>query len=1123
MTADGNKDDPDMTNTPEHDTTGENNDGTSQGNPNKITSSPQQIMTSSSIAFTTDILTMDRETSSINREITTSPINSQNTFAESTLINSVKSIASITLLVSTSISSSSFGFSLGTSTAVAEDTTSSSLPGSSQSDNTGSLSSGLLSSHKNIDTSDTDMFTSYAASEQSTFSSVNFDISEDESSTSKETTRSVSVVSLSSNSKLSFTPSISDDDSSSSQLVSTNDLVVASSTPNVESDISLLSGNSNTITTQVSVEVTTSIFSPIGTAEASFKTSVSDSSSQSILSSFSNTWSLSTSESPSRNPETSSFNPNEKASFKTFDSSIQQTEASDTLTLSLDVSSNYLTTSTIDVGDASSSNQESLSPLNSPQISDSYSSENDITGSAGSLPSDTELTGSVQDETSEYATLFSPATETIGDISTTHVSSTEGQSVISVPSSVHTSSDERLRESSTYNSKSMIAATITSSELQDRTSTSDDISDTVSFPKSEQTISQTQDESIISISTSFLTTDRKASTISDTTFPSSSTPESDVISRTTDTYNITSSTLSDVGGSNIILFSSSTNLPSSNTETTTEDTMAFPSTDDNTVTISFSSDFNGTSVMLFSSPFSVTTDFQSVVVLTTATFNNFDTLTLSTATENGSPIVGLSSSVESSNTIETLSAATIPNDDNVTNIFSNVTDEANNSMLFSFSTTENDSTIITTSPNVFVNGTTTMSPQTTIDSNDTDNTFFATEENDSTITVFPSATQINDNDTLTFFATGSVDDNTSMISPMTETHSYNITINSEIDDTSSNVILSFMTAVSYHSTMASSDNGNFTFPLTFDSDDGMMLFTTDEIENNLILSTTVTDNNTAIIGPTVNSSYNYEKINSDSSEDISVSAMDYSATDSYSDTADHNETDSVAFPFTRTANDNDITTLFPSETYFESNTYSDMASTTTEGNNISTLLPSTTNYYGNTTITPTATNTEGNITFITSVTTVTEDSNKTFSDFQKETNNTASLSDLLSYDSTIVDSLVDDNNTHDSNTTGSSSLTHTLNSSYTTLEFLTDADNTNFGIDSLSPIDTQIRNNIESSSPTDIDGENSTDISGSDSDTLTISNIISVVSTKVDTKSSADSNDSVNIFPSSTEDFSGRF
>ena len=1123
-TFDGSKGHLDMTNTAKPDTIGESNDGTCQGYPNKMTS-PPQIMTSSTVAFTTAISTMDQETSSNNREFTSSPIDSHNTLTEPTLISSVKSIASITTLVSTSISYNSFGFSLETSNAMTEDT-SSSLPGSSKSDNYALLSSGPQSSHKSIDTSVTDMFTSFAVSEESTFTSVNFDISEGESSPSEETTSIVAGVSISSNSELFFTPSISDDDSGSSQLVSSSDLVVASSTMNVESDISLLSGNSDTITTQASVKTTTSSFNPIGTTETSFKTSVSDSSSQSILSSSNSIWSLSTSESPSKNPETSSFSPNGKTSFETSDSSFQETEASNTLKLSLDVSSNYLSTPTIDVGDASStSDQESLFPLTSPQISDSYSSENDISASVESLLSDTELTGSVQEETFRHATLSSPVTETIGDNSTIHFSSTDGQSVISVSSSVDTSSDEKLRESSTYNSEPMIAATITSSELQDRTNISDDISDTVSFPNSEQTPFQTEDESINSLITSSLKADGKNSTIGDTTFPSSSEPESEVIAQTTDEYNTTISTLSDFGGSFITLYSSSANVSSSDTENTTADTMAIPPTDDNTVTISFSSDFNSTNVMLFFSSFSTTTDFQSVVLLTTATFGKFETMTLSTATENGSPNVGLSSSTESSNTNETLSPATIPDDDNVTDIFSTVTDEANNSVIFSFSTTENDSTIITTSPDVFVNSTTVMSLLTTIDSNNTDNTFFTTEENASTITVFPSATQINDNDTFTFEATGSFEDNTSMISAMIETHSYNMTVNSEMDDISSNGVLSCMTEISYHSTvMVSYDGGNYTFPPTFDSDNGMMLSTTDEIDNNIIPSTTVTDNKTAIIRPSVISSYNNETINSDSSED--VPSVDYSATDSYADiivsyTAHHNETDSVALPFTRTVNENNNTTLFPSETDFISNSYSDMVSTETEDNSNSTLMPPPSNYYGYAIITPNATNTEDNITFINSFTTVIGDDNKTFSDFQNETNNTDSPSDSLSYASTMVDSLVDDNTTYDNNTTaGSSSLTYTLHSNYTTLDFLTDTDNNNFEIDPASPIDTQIRNSIESSSPTETDGENN--ISGSDSDTLTISNIISVVSTKVDTKSRAifsshiDGNGSANDFPSST-------
>ena len=107
-----------MTSTPKPDTTGENSGATSQGNPPKMTSSPQQIITSSIIVFTTDFTRRRRETSSSNKEFTSSLITSHDTFTEPVSISSVKSIASITTLDSTSVTSNSFGFSLETSTAV---------------------------------------------------------------------------------------------------------------------------------------------------------------------------------------------------------------------------------------------------------------------------------------------------------------------------------------------------------------------------------------------------------------------------------------------------------------------------------------------------------------------------------------------------------------------------------------------------------------------------------------------------------------------------------------------------------------------------------------------------------------------------------------------------------------------------------------------------------------------------------------------------------------------------------------------------------------------------------------------------------------------------------------------
>ena len=1060
---DGSKDDPDMTNTPKPDISRENSGATSQGSPPKMTSLPQQIITSSIIVFTTDFTTRRRETSS------SSTITSNDIFTEPVSISSVKSTESITTLDSTSITPNSFGFSLVTSTAMKEDTKSFSSLDYSQSDSTGLMSSEPQSSHENTHTSDT----SFAVSEESTFTAV--DLSR-ESSTTEETTSSISVVSLSSNSGFSFTPSIADDDSSSSQRASSS-LVVTSSTQSVESSISS-SSNSNSIKTQAPVATTTSSFSSIGTEETIFETSVHDSLSQSFLLSFNSMWSSITSESSFNIPETSSFSPIGETSLEIFDSSSQQTETSDVSKLTLDISSDYLTTSTIDVSDASTSDKESSSASSSPQILDSFSSESNVSEGASSSPSDIELTTSTQDETSKYSTLFSYLSETVGDTSTIHVSPTDRPNMISVSSSMDTSNDEILHESSTYNSEPMIATTMTSSsEPQDRTNISYDDLDTASYPKPEQTSFQTEDESINSMIPTSLTIGRNKSTVGDTTILSSSTPENEVITPTNDEYNTTISPLSEVGGSGIISYTFLTDDFSGDTEKTTADTMTSPSTDDygNIMTVSFSSDFNNNTVMLLSSSLSATTDVQSAVIMlsTTATFSNFDKMILSTANENGSSIVELSSSAESYNTNETLSTATISDDGNVTHILSTDTNEANNSVVFAFSTTENGSTIISTIPDVSDDSTTTISPLTTIDNNDTYNTFFTTEENASTITVFPSTTQIdNNNNTVTFVTTGSFDDNTSMTSPTIETYSYNMTINSETEDISSSLVFSFMTALSYNGrATVSSDDGNFTFPSTFDTssiDDVMMLSTTSESDNNTLIpsTTTVIDNNIQ------HSSYNSE-------------TMDYSVTNSYYETAvsytvNQNETSSDAFPFTRYIPDNNNTKLFPSETEFDSNINLDMVSTTgtIEDNINSTLFPSTSNYYVNTTIIPTATNTEGNITFINSFSTELGDNNNT--DFEKETNSTISPSDSLSNqeNSTMVDFFVDD-----SDTTESASLTYTLNSNYTTLELLTDV----HGKDSMSPTDKQIRSSIQSPSQTESDQDNNTNISGSNSDTLTIS------------------------------------
>ena len=945
---DGSKDDPDMTNTPKPDISGENSGATSQGNPPKMTSSPQQIITSSIIVFTTDFTTRRRETSSSKKEFTSSssPITSNDTFTEPVSINSVKSTESITTLDPTSMTPNSFGFSLVTSTAMKEDTRSFSSLVYSQSNSTGLMSPEPKSSHESTHASDT----SFAVSEESTFTSV--DMSR-ESSTTEETTSSISVVSLSSNSGFSFTPSIAGDDSSSSQRASSS-LVVTSSTQSVESSISS-SSNSDSIKTQAPVATTTSSFSSIGTEETIFQTSVHDSLSQSFLSSFNCMWSSITSESSFKIPETPSFSPIgetsletfDSSSLETFDSSSQQTETSDVSKLTLDISSDYLTTSTIDVSDASTSNKESSSASSSPQISDSFLSESNVNEGASSSPSDIELTTSIQDEISKYSTLFSSLGETVGDTSTMYVSSTDRQNVIPVSSSMDTSNNETLHESSTYNSEPMIAATMTSSEPQDRTNISDDDLDTASYPKSEHTSFQTEDERINSVITTSLTIDINNSTIGDTIILSSSTPENEVITPTTDEYNTTISPLSDVGGSSIISYTSLTDVFSGGTEKTTADTMTFPSTDDydNIVTVSFSNDFNNTNVMLFSSSFSATINVQSVATMlsTTATFSNFDTMTLSTANENGSSIVDLSSSAESNNTSETLSSATISDDGNVTSMVSTVTNEANNSVVFTFSTTENDSTIISTIPDVSVNSKTAMSPLANIDNNDTATTFFTTEEKASTITVFPSTTQIDDNNnTVTFVATGSFDNNTFMTSPTIETYSYNMTFNSETEDISSSVVFSFMTALSYDSSVTvSSDEGNFTFPSTSDTnntDDLIMLSTTSESDSNTLIPSTitVTDNNTAIFYSAVNSSYNSG----------TMDTIDYSVTDSYHETAvsytvNQNETSSDEFPFTRNVHDSSNTTLFPSETEFDSNSYSDMVSTTTEDNSNSTLFPST--------------------------------------------------------------------------------------------------------------------------------------------------------------------------------------
>ena len=1071
-----------MTSTPKPDTTGENSGATSQGNPPKMTSSPQQIITSSIIVFTTDFTTMRRETSSSNKESTSSPITSHDTFTEPVSTSSVKSIASITTLDSTSITFNSFGFSLEISTAVKEDTRSFSSLGYSQSDVAGLMSSEPQSGHESTHTSDT----SSAVSEESTFTSVDLN---KESSTTEETTSSVSVESFSSNSGFSLTPSITDDDSSPSQYASST-LVVTSSTRSVESSISSLSSNSDSITTQAPVATTTSSFSSIRTEETIFQTSVHGSLSGSFLSSFNSVWSSITSESSFKIPETSSFSPIGETSLETFDLSSEQTETSVVSKLTLDVSSDYLTTSTIDVGDTSTSHQESSTPPSSPQISDSFSSKSDVSKVAGSLPSDTEFTTSTQDETSKYSTLFSYLSETVGDTSTIHFSPTDRPNMISVSSSMDTSNDEILHESSTYNSEAMVATIMTSSsEPQDRTNISDDDLDTASYPKSEQTSFQTEDESINSTITTSLTIGRNNSTVGDTTILSSSTPENEVITPTTDEYNTTISPLSDVGGSSIISYTFLTDDFSGDTEKTTADTMTFPSTDDygNIMTVSFSSDFNNNTVMLLSSSLSATTDDQSIVTMlsTTDTFSNFDTMTLSAANENGSSIVELSSSAESNNTNETLSTATISDDGNVTDILFTVTNEANNSVVFTFSATENDSSIISTIPDVSVNSTTAMSPLTNIDNTaNTANTFFTTEEKASTMTVFPSTTQTdNDNNTVNFVATGSFDDNTSMNFPTIETYSYNMTINSETEDISSSVVFSFMTALSYDSSATVfSDDGNFTFPSNFDTkntDDVMMLSTTSESDSNTLIPSTITviDNNTIIFYSAVNSSYNSG----------TMDTIDYSVTDSYHETAvsytvNQNETSSDEFPFTRNVHDSSSTTLFPSETEFDSNSYSDMVSTTTEDNSNTTLFPFTSNYYVNTTIIPTATKTEGNITFSNSFTTELGDNNNTNTDFEKETNNAISPSDSLSYEenSTMVDSLVDNN---DSDTTGSVSLTYTLNSNYTTLELLTNA----HGIDSVSLTDTQIRRSIQSPSPTESDQDNNTNISGSGSDTLIIS------------------------------------
>ena len=937
---DGSKDDPDMTNTPKPDISGENSGATSQGNPPKMTSSPRQIITSSIIVFTTDFTTRRRETSSSKKEFTSSssPITSNDTFTEPVSISSVKSTESITTLDPTSMTPNSFGFSLVTSTAMKEDTRSFSSLVYSQSNSTGLMSPEPKSSHESTHASDT----SFAVSEESTFTSV--DMSR-ESSTTEETTSSISVVSLSSNSGFSFTPSIAGDDSSSSQRASSS-LVVTSSTQSVESSISS-SSNSDSIKTQAPVATLTSSFSSIGTEETIFQTSVHDSLSQSFLSSFNSMWSSITSESSFKIPETPSFSPIGETSLETFDSSSQQTETSDVSKLTLDISSDYLTTSTIDVSDASTSNKESSSASSSPQISDSFLSESNVNEGASSSPSDIELTTSTQDEISKYSTLFSSLGETVGDTSTMYVSSTDRQNVIPVSSSMDTSNNETLHESSTYNSEPMIAATITSSEPQDRTNISDDDLDTASCPKSEHTSFQTEDERINSVITTSLTIYINNSTIGDTIILSSSTPENEVITPTTDEYNTTISPLSNVGGSSIISYTSLTDVFSDGSEKTTADTMTIPSTGDydNIVTVSFSNDFNNTSVMLFSSSFSATIDVQSVATMpsTTATFSNFDTMTLSRANENGSSIVELSSSAESSNTSETLSSATISDDGNVTSMLSTVTNEANNSVVFTFSTTENDSTIISTITDVSVNSTTAMSPLTNIDNNDTATTFFTTEEKASTITVFPSTTQIDDNNnTVTFVATGSFDDNTFMTSPTIETYSYNMTFNSETEDISSSLVFSFMTALSYNgSATVSSDEGNFTFPSASDTnntDDLIMLSTTNESDSNTLIPSTitVTDNNTAIFYSAVNSSYNSG----------TMDTIDYSVTDSYHETAvsytvNQNETSSEEFPFTRNVHDSSSTTLFPSETDFDSNSYSDMVSTTTEDNSNTTLFPST--------------------------------------------------------------------------------------------------------------------------------------------------------------------------------------